>query len=223
MSSYTFGLGVVRVLFRLPVVPSAATVFSRIWMRHSRWTSHLRNFQFDGVIDGGANIGEFAQVVRDALPNAHLLCIEPHPECAAHLRKRGFEVVQAALWKEQGKLQLFQSGPTTVSSVVRAEGNSVGDVDAVRLCDLPIRGQRLLIKLDLQGAEAEALEGLGDLESRCAAFLVEVALPPANEFQKFDEFFSSRGFVQFGSVNELFYGDKQVEADIIWVKRELLP
>jgi FkbM family methyltransferase len=170
------------------------------------------------VIDGGANIGEFAQVVRDTLPAAHLICVEPHPACAAELRQRGFEVVEAALWKESGKLKLFQDGPTTSSTVVGSSGTQVGEIDATRLCDLPIRGDRLLIKLDLQGAELPALEALGGLEPRCAAFLAEVSLPPAGNFEELNRFFASRGFVQFGSVNELFSGDRQIEADIIWVK-----
>jgi hypothetical protein len=37
----------------------------------------------------------------------------------------------------------------------------VWEVDAVRLDSLPISGSHLLVKLDLQGAEVEALEGHG--------------------------------------------------------------
>jgi hypothetical protein len=59
---------------------------SRILQRHRRLYAHLRSQKFDGVIDGGANVGEFAQIVRAALPRADLVCVEPNKECAAVLR-----------------------------------------------------------------------------------------------------------------------------------------
>ena len=223
MNSYSLGLVVFRWLFRVSVLSEIITPLARIWLRHFRWRSHLRTFQFDGVVDGGANIGEFAQVVRDILPHAHLLCVEPHPVCASLLKKQGFEVIEAALWNEQTTLDLFQNGPTTASTVVKAApGDKVARVKTVRLSDLSIRGDRLLIKLDLQGTESTALLALGDLEKRCAGFLVEVSLPPAGSYEELNRFFLSRDYVLFASVNELFSGNHQVEADILWIKRSIL-
>jgi len=220
MNSYSLGLTVFRWLFRIPVLSGIITPLARIWLRHFRWRAHLRAFAFDGVVDGGANIGEFARVVRDTLPRAHLLCVEPHPNCIACLRKQGFEVVEAALWNEQTTLDLFQNGPTTASTVVKAaSGDKVARVKTVRLSDLPVRGDRLLIKLDLQGAEPAALQALGELETRCAGFLIEVSLPPATGYEELTRFFLSRDYVAFASVNELFSGDRQVESDILWIKR----
>jgi FkbM family methyltransferase len=223
MNSYSLGLAVIRRLFRVPALSGIITPLARIWLRHFRWRAHLRAFQFDGVVDGGANVGEFAQVVRDTLPRAHLLCVEPHPACADQLRKQGFEVIEAALWNEKTTLDLFQNGPSTASTVVPATpGDKVARVETVRLADLPIRGERLLIKLDLQGAEPAALQALGDLEKRCAGFLVEVSLPPAGSHDELNRFFLDRGYTPFASVNELFSGDRQIEADLLWIRRNLL-
>jgi FkbM family methyltransferase len=224
MSTYSQGLKLFRVLLRIPVLSDAITTFSRIWLRHYRWRAHLRAFQFDGVIDGGANIGEFAHLVRETLPQAHLICVEPHPDCASHLKQKGFEVVQAALWSERTTLNLFQNGPTTSSTVMpdATGGRQVAQVDAVRLCDLEIRGERLLIKLDLQGAEMSALHGLGDLEKRCAGFLLEVSLPPGGTFTEINQFLASKNYVLFASVNELFSTDRQIEADMLWINQRVL-
>lgn len=223
MIRYSTGLRIFRWLFWVPIISGAITAIARIWSRHLRWRSHLRTFQFDGVIDGGANIGEFSQVVRDVLPNAHLLCIEPNPACAAYLRKQGYEVIQAALWNEKTTLNLFQDGPSTTGTVINAGlGDHATKVVAIRLRDLDIRGERLLIKLDLQGAEPFALEALGDLEKRCAGFLVEVSLPPHGTYESLNHFFISKGYVQFASVNELFSDVHQVEADILWIKKAIL-
>lgn len=219
MRLYRYGLVGVGLLFAIPVLSGIAIGASRIILRHARWRAHLRAFNFDGVIDGGANIGEFAQAVRVALPKAHLICVEPHAGCAADLRKQRFEVVEAALWNQKGKLKLFQPGATTSCTVMEVSGTEkYVEVDAVRLDELPIRGNRLLVKLDLQGAEPVALEALGDLERRCEGFLLEVSLRPDGNYHKLDEYFRAKGFRQFASVNELFEGDVQVEADILWMR-----
>ncbi len=46
----------------------------------------------------------YASLFRDA----RLLCVEPHPASAATLRRRGFEVVEAALWSADGDVLLTQ-------------------------------------------------------------------------------------------------------------------
>ena len=157
-------------------------VFSKVWLRHRKLQSHLRIEKFDGVIDGGANIGEFAQIVRAVLPTAHLVCVEPHPDCARVLRQHGFKVIEAALWNQPGRLRLRQPTSATTSSTV-LPGNSATkhewEVEAVRLDSIDISGLRLLIKLDLQGAELKALDGMGDLWDRCNGLLLEVSLGPA--------------------------------------------
>ncbi|MBK9090351.1 MAG: FkbM family methyltransferase [Holophagales bacterium] len=78
----------------------------------------LSRFAFDGIVDGGANVGEFAHLVRQTLPKADLVCVEPHPHCAAILRRNGFRVVEAALWREPGRLRLFQPLSATTSCTV---------------------------------------------------------------------------------------------------------
>ncbi len=79
---YKAGSAVVEFLTSAEVIAKPLDAFSRVWMRHRKLRSHLRALQFDGVIDGGANVGEFAEIVRSALPVADLVCVEPHPASA---------------------------------------------------------------------------------------------------------------------------------------------
>ncbi len=95
--TYPLGCAAIRAAIRIPPLAHAFTSFSRIWSRHARIHAHLVAVGYDGVIDGGANIGEFAGLVRSALPHADLVCIEPHPFCARALRRQGYRVVEAAL------------------------------------------------------------------------------------------------------------------------------
>ena len=91
------------------VLRATLTWFAKVWLRHARIVAHLRRAQYDAVVDGGAGVGEFAALVRLALPaGTAALCVEPHPVSAATLRRRGFEVVEAALWNAEGDVLLTQ-------------------------------------------------------------------------------------------------------------------
>ena len=163
---YDLGARLLRLALRLPLVPMALTPLARIWLRHARIARHLATGGYDSIVDGGASIGEFAGLARLACPGVLLLCVEPHPASAARLRRRGFSVVEAALWSERGTATLSQPTSAVTSCSLLADAASaqrVWTVATTRLDELEIPGERELVKLDLQGAEPQALEGMGAL------------------------------------------------------------
>lgn len=222
---YKLGIALLRLGGAIPFLARPLDAFCRVWQRHQKLRSHLRALNFDGVIDGGANIGEFAAIVRAALPGADLICVEPHPDSAAVLRRHGYNVVQAALWKEPGRLRLRQPTARSTSCTILAGGGGAPndgvlgwDVEAVRLDSLPISGSHLLVKLDLQGAEPEALEGMGALWERCAAMLLEVSIGVGGTYEPMRETLSQRGFREYSTTNELEADGRVIEADKLWVR-----
>ena len=74
---YKFGLAGFRWLCSAEVLARPLDLFSKVWLRHRKLRAHLRAGQFDAVVDGGANVGEFARIVRQVLPQTNLLCVEP--------------------------------------------------------------------------------------------------------------------------------------------------
>ena len=222
---YRLGLDLVRLTLAVPPLAWALGLISRVWGRHHKLLGHMRTLHFDGVVDGGANIGEFAALVRFALPKADLVCVEPHPDSAAHLRERGYRVVEAALWRESTRLRLVQptsaSTSCTVLAVDAPKLEGTWEVDAVRLDSLALKGSRILIKLDLQGAEAMALEGMGALWDRTAALLLEMPVGPSKPSAKLEEMLRARGYFDYSTTNEIVESGRVVEADKLWLRCDL--
>jgi FkbM family methyltransferase len=221
LRTYELSSRTVLLLLRVPGLPSTLTRLSKIWLRHARLAGHLRRGSYDAIVDGGASIGEFAALVRLACPRTPLLCVEPPPASAARLRRRGFTVVEAALWHETGRATLTQPTPASTSSTLVA-GGAAGlfswAVDTVRLDQLPIPGRRVLVKLDLQGAEPKALEGMGELWDRCAGLLLEVSYGDRGTYEPLRALLAERGFFEAGTFNELETDAGIVEADKLWLR-----
>ncbi|GEJ55647.1 FkbM family methyltransferase [Anaeromyxobacter diazotrophicus] len=218
---YRLGSAVVVGFLRVPALGAFMTAFAKVWLRHARIATHLRAADYDQVLDGGANVGEFAALVRATRPGVPLLCVEPHPGAAGTLRRRGFDVVEAALWKEAGSAELTQ--PTDASTSSTLLGGAPGSaprwtVRTIRIDQLPLPGRRLLVKLDLQGAEPEALEGVGAAWERVAGVLLEVSYGPQGTYEALREMLARRGFYEAATFNELEVEGRIVEADKLWLR-----
>jgi FkbM family methyltransferase len=203
--------------------PAAAlTRLAKIWLRQARLVGHLARGGYDFVVDGGAGIGEFAALVRRASPETPLLCVEPHPASATRLRRRGFRVVEAALWSEPGRATLVQPTDAATSCSLVAPGvpeRPAWIVETVRLDQLPLSGQRLLVKLDLQGAEPQAIEGMGELWDRCFGLLLEVSLGEQGTYEPLRARLAAQGLFEAATFNELEAEGRVVEADKLWLRR----
>ena len=220
LALYRLGLTLLGATFRVGPLASILARASKVFLRHARVRHLLRTGGFDSIVDGGAAVGEFAFAARDTCPGVPLVCVEPHPPSAEILRRNGFRVVEAALWKAPGRLRLTQPADATTScSVVleSAPGRPSWDVDTVRLDEIGITGERILVKLDLQGAEA--LEGMGSLWPHCAAVLLEVSYGPSGSYEPLRSLLAARGFAEAGTLNELEEGGLPIEADKLFVRR----
>ena len=92
----------------------------------------------------------------------------------------------------------------------------------IRLDELPIKGDRILVKLDLQGAEVEAIEGMDKLWPRCEALLLEVSIGAGGSYEVIRQLLKQKGYCEYSTVNELESIGRVVEADKLWVRSELL-
>ncbi len=131
----------------------------------------------DRVLDGGAHIGLYALAAHAATGgDCRVTCVEANPRTARLLRSNlqfnGFEdasVIEAAIWKASGSVRFIGEEPgraayarVAFDTQLEPGPAPVTTVEAVTLDDLVAKGGPspvALVKLDLEGAEPEALEG----------------------------------------------------------------
>ena len=214
-----------------------------------RITSRLKTTvpEFGTIIDAGANVGQFARAASRAYPNAEIFSFEPLPDVAETLKKnlsdvQQHEVFQTALGSEKGRVKFHRSSSGAQSSSVlpfltdsqglmAATGVhevSQTEVDITTL-DATFQGKNLkgpvLLKLDLQGYELEALKGATELLKTCDHVLLETVFERSYQdephFMDIVHFLDGHGFVCAGILNAEENERRQIcQIDAFFSKKE---
>jgi FkbM family methyltransferase len=150
----------------------------------------------DRVLDVGANVGQYARRLRAAGWGGDILSFEPLPEAHADLRAAAaddpaWEVAPAlAVGATAGGGRLERSRESDMSSLrpqtERLRQLSPSSAIAHTL-DVDVRplgalvtpraaGERLFLKIDVQGSEDAVLDGVGPLWGRLVGIQLELAL-----------------------------------------------
>lgn len=137
------------------------------------------------VIDAGANIGLASYYARRSCKAARIVCIEPHPDTFKILERNmanpklaGIELHQAALAATEGEATLFfdTDAPLASSMDPRSglDGLSETKVPCITLDPFLKEGPVGLLKIDIEGAEADVLEAVADKLEEVENIFVEV-------------------------------------------------
>lgn len=122
------------------------------------------------ILDCGANIGLSVLYFKRLAPRCHIVAFEPDPTIFAALagncsRLDGVELVNRAVWKAAGNLDFWAEGSDAgrlASLGERPSDASPTRVAAVRLRDYLEDQPIELLKLDIEGAEADVLADCAD-------------------------------------------------------------
>ncbi|MEM1116498.1 MAG: FkbM family methyltransferase [Bacteroidota bacterium] len=183
------------------------------------------------VLDGGANAGQFARAAIETFPEADVIAIEPLPDLVETLRQNLADATRTrveatALGSASGSLRFFRTDYSLASSALRpldAAGVTEVEVPVTRLDDLvdaSALARPVLLKLDLQGYELEALRGAEAVLAVTDHVLLEVAFETAYEgeatFAHLDAFLRERGFQFLRPVDTLRDEDRIVQMDALF-------
>jgi FkbM family methyltransferase len=134
---------------------------------------HLAGLLQDGdtFLDVGANIGIFCVNIasfRTIYPNLQVYAFEPNPDTAARLRANaepfGVKVFSFALSDRNGLLEFIDGAVSNVFTTTQnASSYSIRRerslCESRRLDDLPVAGNSIVMKIDVEGQELEVLLG----------------------------------------------------------------
>lgn len=174
-----------------------------------RLATMLEHHGVNLVIDVGANVGQFAQGLRNAGYAGRLLSFEPLAEAHARLLEVSRHDVQwdvaprMVIGDHKGETEIHVAGNSVSSSVlemlephaiaapksryVATEKVRVNTLDAVLGGDLQA-GMVPFLKIDTQGYEDRVLDGANGVVARTRGLQLELSFVPLYEGQKlFDE------------------------------------
>jgi FkbM family methyltransferase len=193
------------------------------------------------VLDGGSSTGVWSDVVARTFPNARFVLVDPIEDlydgtavAAYRARLPDAVHVKAALGSTEGSAELHLDRGLYGSSVhvdnvevaaATATTVPVTTLDAIAETTGLTPGG--LLKLDLQGAELEALEGGTRFLELVDVIIVEVTLAASNAFppwRRIDDWMAANGFTvwdQAGDWRDPRTG-RMLQMDIVYVRETLV-
>lgn len=202
----------------------------------------LRSLKVDGVIDVGANRGQFSLACRFALPGVPVVAFEPIPNEADTFRKvhgarREVHLIESALGEINGAATLHLSKSADSSSLLpigKKQTELFENTVEVGTITVPVHRlddfadcwtgrRRQLLKLDVQGYELNVLRGATETLKSCAyvyAECSEVALYDGQALRtEVEAFLGSHGFNIQGRYNEQLDKGQLIQADYLFARR----
>lgn len=154
------------------------------------------------VFDVGANVGNFARLVRRAQPDCTILCFEPQPRTAETLAAKaqdlGITVERIALSSSPGSAKFYDKAGVQGSSVASLNKDSVLNfADDVVEFEVPVSTvdeycrqnnveQIDLLKIDTEGYDYHVLKGASEMiTSNCVKIITFELIPACIETHVF--------------------------------------
>ena len=210
---------------------------------NKRW---LTDLGINTVLDVGANVGDFARLTREVFPSAAIYSFEPLPECFAQLRAAlpgdaNFFPIETGIGRQDQTLDFYRSFHSPSSSFLKMEefhkeafpesGNGqeaaplkieVRTLDGL-LADKKL-AENILLKIDVQGFEIEALAGATQTLAMSKVVIIEMSFANLYEGQPlFHDVYSEmyqRGYRFRGSLAQMLHPEtgQIVQTDAIFIK-----
>jgi FkbM family methyltransferase len=197
------------------------------------------------IIDVGGHHGDWTAGMQSLYPGVIATIFEPTPASAARLRDRfrsdNVSVIEAALGSSEGTVDFFHVGgldalnslhrPSGISLAVKGAVNAGMITYPVNLTtlDAAIADPRIdVMKVDVQGAEAEVFEGGREVLRRTACVVVETPFSPQYEggsiFTDVQPLLEQAGLA-FHRFTHLHYGQQGtlLWTDAVFVRPEAAP
>lgn len=194
------------------------------WPKYEYLKPWLADLSPATVVDIGVNHGQFLHLASRLWPSAKIVGVEPNAALAAkaaeHYRADArIRIESCAVGAKIGAIDLFVTANDQNSSIHRpsdAFHDDRRDDGVVRTENVAIKRLEslldgaagpMLLKIDVQGAELEVLQGAGDRLDDVSVIIIEspfeVAYDGAAGFDDIYRFLTARGFAYEGALGQL--------------------
>lgn len=203
----------------------------------------IREAGIQTVLDVGAHKGEFSSAVRVLLPHVHIYAFEPLQDCYSMLSKKmskngAFRAFPVALGSKAERMTMWRSSYAKSSSILtmaqlhkdvfpESGVESPMSVEVQTLDDYAAQialNPKVLLKIDVQGYEAEVLLGATEVLKQVEYVLLEVSFRPLYHgqasFAVIHTLLGSAGFSYSGNLDQLLspVDGSILQADALFVR-----
>ena len=200
----------------------------------------IPDFSPQCIYDIGANVGVFTLLVKAIFPDVEIHAFEPHPdlrekflENTQHLTNIHFHPIAAG--SEKCFMKLNETNFIDASSLLNVSETGTKIYDVKKVNEIVVQVENLddyvlsnnlnlpdLIKLDIQGYELEALQGLTYCLDRSTYILSEVSFKEIYQqqciYHEIVNFLAKHSFLTYAFGKGINYGIPLNQADILFKK-----
>jgi FkbM family methyltransferase len=189
------------------------------------------------VLDIGANIGEWYSLCKGVFPESYIFSIEANDKCKGTLESVNPNSLIALLSKDEEMYDFYTKtdAPTATGNSIYREVTPYYDDEDTNLI-IKKQGTLLdklfpdetfdLIKMDIQGAELDAISGGINLCKKAKGILLEVALKEYNLnsplHDEVVEYMKSIGFIKKEILSNLGYKGEIYHQDILFINENII-
>ena len=229
-----------RLLFRNRDIEGSE--ISRSFLRELKkpW---LRELGISTVLDLGANVGDWSEAALLAFPEAEVYAFEPIPSVYEALRQRlksqkRFHAFNLAITDKEGVAKFYQNDFSPSSSLLsmcqthkdhfkftsREKFIEVKTSTLDTVIEKISFKENVLIKMDIQGSELDAIHGAGKILSRTRVVILEASFETLYEneplFDGIHKTMTDLGFSYHGQFGQLCspVNGLPLQADCIFLK-----
>lgn len=194
------------------------------------------NFQPKYVLDIGANIGMWNKTFQYYFPQSKIISFEANPNCEEYLKKQLVDYKICLLGdknKTDIKFYYMKNDKVTTGASIYKENTSYYNDDKYDTINLNM--YRLdniidnethidLVKIDVQGAELNVIEGMSNILKNIDYIILEVSLMRYNEnsplFAEVIKFMDEKGFKVFSILEINYINDISFQCDILFLNKD---